>query len=173
MGKLIIFTRACGDYQKPSGLSRGGFLCRSPRVIVVEKLRQPYTIWTRRPMSQPRLSVFADAAETSPSPRRASKSHWIFPTSEVAFPHEKEEDQKSVKFVILHVADSLLFWSTLLAEAYYGKTAEPFVVWHCWRVRGRSSLRATLNSARSSVSTNRIYVDRLRCLTQQDQMPAE
>ena len=72
-GKLIIFTRACGDYQKPSGLSRGGLSCRSPWVIVVHKLRQPYTIGTRRTMSQPRLSVLtlprvvADAAETSPS----------------------------------------------------------------------------------------------------------
>lgn len=69
-------------------------------------------------------------------------------------PQEKEKDQESLKFVILHVANSLLFWSTLLGEAYHGKTAEALVVRNWWRVRG--SLRATLDSARCGVFINRI-----------------
>lgn len=89
------------------------------------KAATPDTIGTHRPMSQPRLSVLtlptvvADATETSPSPRRASKSHWIFPTFEVAFPQEKEEDQKSVRFChaacrqqspLVEYSFGVLFW---------------------------------------------------------------
>ena len=76
-------------------------------------------------MSQPWLlvqtlpTVVADAAETSPSPRRVSKPHSIFLTPEVAFP--KEEDLGSVRFVTLHVANHPLFGSTFMGDAYQGR----------------------------------------------------
>ena len=129
------------------------------------KAATPYTIGTRRTMCQPRLlvstlpTVVADATETSCSPRRLSNLHWILHTSEVGYVQEKEKDQESVEFVILHVANSLLIWSNLLGDAYHGKTAIPSVVRDPFRGQDQSS-----NSARSGGFNNRINFNRTTLL---------
>ena len=72
--------------------------------------------------------VVADAADASYSSRRESNPHWILHTSEVEYFQEKEDAQEIVEFVRLQVANSLLFWSNRLGDAYNGKIATPSVI---------------------------------------------
>ena len=93
------------------------------------KVATPYRIGIRRTMCQPRLfglniaKVVADAADASYSSRRASSPHWILHTSEVGYFQAKDEVQESVEFVLLQVANVLLFevipWESIPREDCY------------------------------------------------------